>query len=242
MTSYALASRAESAIGAEIKLSVPYRPYESAGIEGKNLKRPLSFLVTLAGSAARLDAADLRAAVAFLIDTAHGVVPLTTLACMIGSYCHAMAKSLESKSLANAPITISLEDSLGGRTTARIDPPDFGTERTTFGTAHILHEDAILGLYILEIGPHSAIPAHCHWVMRESELILDDGLLQQGQPVARGDAYAWPLGYVHAYRNPTGQPRRILCVDSPRFRPADEVPLADGQPLVLMPPLINYLA
>jgi len=60
--------------------------------------------------------------------------------------------------------------------------------------------------------------------------------------VARGNAFAWPLGHVHAYRNPTGRPRRILCLDSPRFSPADEVPLTAPPPLVALAPLVNYLA
>jgi mannose-6-phosphate isomerase-like protein (cupin superfamily) len=60
--------------------------------------------------------------------------------------------------------------------------------------------------------------------------------------VARGSAFAWPLGHIHAYRNPTGRPRRILCVDSPRFMPEDEVPLAAAPRLVPLAPLVNYLA
>jgi hypothetical protein len=75
--------------------------------------------------------------------------------------------------------------------------------------------------------------------MRESELVLDDGLLQQGLPVARGSAFDWPQGHVHAYANPTARPRRILCIDSPRFTPADEVPLTPPPPLV---PMAHYPA
>ena len=122
-----------------------------------------------------------------------------------------------------------------------VERPEFEVEHTAFGAAHIVHEDDTLGLYILEIAPRGIIPAHYHRVMRESELILDDGLLQQDRPVARGNAFAWPLGHVHAYRNPTGRPRRILCLDRPRFMPEDEVPLS-AAPLVPLAPLVNYLA
>ncbi|MFQ5567155.1 MAG: cupin domain-containing protein, partial [Paracoccaceae bacterium] len=66
--------------------------------------------------------------------------------------------------------------------------------------------------------------------------------LQQDRPVAPGNAFAWPLGHVHAYRNPTDRPRRILCIDSPRFMPEDEVPLAATPLLVPLAPLGNYLA
>ena len=133
-------------------------------------------------------------------------------------------------------------DTHGKQATALVERPEFEIEFTAFGAAHIVHEDDTLGLYILEIAPHGTIPAHCHRVMRESELILDDGLLQQDRPVARGDAFAWPLGHVHAYRNPTDRARRILCIDSPRFMPEDEVPLASAPPLVPLAPLVNYLA
>ncbi len=68
------------------------------------------------------------------------------------------------------------------------------------------------------------------------------GDASQDRPVARGNAFAWPLGHVHAYRNPTGRPRRILCLDRPRFMPEDEVPLAAAPPLVPLAPLVNYLA
>ena len=59
--------------------------------------------------------------------------------------------------------------------------------------------------------------------------------------MARGNAFAWPLGHVHAYRNPTGRARRILCIDSPRFMPEDEVPLAAAA-LMPLAPFVNYLA
>jgi hypothetical protein len=143
---------------------------------------------------------------------------------------------------AGTTIWVTLSNTEGVWARRQVDPLDFKIERTAFGAAHILHEDDTLGLYLLEIAPHSTIPAHCHRVMRESELILDDGLLQQGQPVQRGNAYAWPFGHVHTYRNPTDRPRRVLCIDSRRFMPADEVALKPGFVLAPMVPLTNYLS
>jgi hypothetical protein len=93
---------------------------------------------------------------------------------------------------------------------------------------------------VLEIAPSHAIPAHCHRVMREWELTLDAGLLQQGRPVPRGAAFAWPRGYVHAYRNATARPLRVLCIDSPRFDPADELPIAPAPPLAPRAPFAAY--
>jgi len=222
--------------GAGSEFSFPYRPFEAP--EGGG--RRLGFTVTLTPGPGpgelRPAAPGLHAAAAFLVDTAYDAVPAATLARMIGRYFFASGGG------ARAAVTVSLASTRGERATALVQRPEFEVEHTAFGAAHIVHEDDTLGLYILEIAPHGIIPAHCHRVMRESELILDDGLLQQDRPVARGNAFAWPLGHVHAYRNPTGEPRRILCLDSPRFMPADEVPLAATPPLVPLAPLVNYLA
>jgi mannose-6-phosphate isomerase-like protein (cupin superfamily) len=231
--------------GAGSEFSFPYRRFEAPEDGGARAARRLGFTVTLTpgpGPAAlRPAAAGLHAAAAFLVDAAYDAVPAATLARMIGRYFFASGCSG-----AADIVTVLLASTRGGRATALatvlVERPEFEVEHTAFGAAHIVHEDDTLGLYILEIAPRGAIPAHCHRVMRESELILDDGLLQQGRPVAPGNAFAWPLGHVHAYRNPTGRPRRILCLDSPRFMPEDEVPLAAVPPLVPLAPLVNYLA
>jgi hypothetical protein len=239
MTLHTRVSRTVPAASASIDICFPYRPYEAPESNGQCACQPLGFSVTLApnaGSSGR-GAADLQAAVAFLVDSVHGVVPAETLARMIGCFFLATATSAK----ANLAISVSLANPPGDSTTVRVAPRNFAIERTAFGAAHILYEDDTLGLYILAIAPHGTIPAHCHRVMRERELILDDGLLQQGRPVARGNAYAWPLGYVHAYRNPTNEPRRILCIDNPRFMPADEVASTEVQSLVPLAPLTNYL-
>jgi len=228
---YGAAGAAEEA-GAGSEFSFPYRSFEAPGGGG----RRLGFTVTLTPSAGMAAAAGLRAAAAFLVDTAHGAVPAATLARMIGRYFFASGCSGAADT-----VTVSLASTRGERATVLVERPEFEVEHTAFGAAHIVHEDDTLGLYILEIAPRGIIPAHYHRVMRESELILDDGLLQQDRPVARGNAFAWPLGHVHAYRNPTGRPRRILCLDRPRFMPEDEVPLA-AAPLVPLAPLVNYLA
>lgn len=228
---YGAAGGAEEA-GAGSEFSFPYRSFEAPGGGG----RRLGFTVTLTPSAGMAATAGLRAAAAFLVDTAHGAVPAATLARMIGRYFFASGCSGAADT-----VTVSLASTRGERATVLVERPEFEVEHTAFGAAHIVHEDDTLGLYILEIAPRGIIPAHYHRVMRESELILDDGLLQQDRPVARGNAFAWPLGHVHAYRNPTGRPRRILCLDRPRFMPEDEVPLA-AAPLVPLAPLVNYLA
>ena len=226
--------RGETGAGSEF--SFPYRRFEAPDDGGVGAVRRLGFTVTLTPGAGETPTAGLRAAAAFLVDTAYGMVRAATLARMIGRYFFASGDAGTADTVA-----VSLASTRGDRITTRVERPVFEIEHTAFGAAHIVHEDNTLGLYILEIAPRGAIPAHCHRVMRESELILDDGLLQQDRPVARGNAFAWPLGHVHAYRNPTGRARRILCIDSPRFMPEDEVPLAAAA-LMPLAPFVNYLA
>jgi hypothetical protein len=229
---------------AGFEFSFPYRRFEAPEGAGADDGRQLGFTVTLTPGIGLSAADGLRAAAAFLVDTAFGAVPAATLARMIGRYLFASGAAGAAGEGMDA-VTILLASTHGDRATAlareRVERPEFDVELTAFGAAHIVHEDDTLGLYILEIAPRGIIPAHCHRVMHESELILDDGLLQQDRPVTRGNAFVWPLGHVHAYRNPTGQPRRILCLDSPRFMPTDEVPLAAAAPLVPLAPLVNYL-
>ena len=185
-----------------------------------------------------LRAEDQMAGVAsFLIDAAHGLVPTVTLARMIGRFFMATEGHGAFRSA-----TVSLSGSDGAWAMARVHGHRIEVEKTAFGAAHILHQDGTLGLYILEIAPGREIPPHAHEVMQEHELILDDGLLQQERPVAPGLAFSWPLGYVHAYRNPTERPLRVLCIDSPRFMPEDEVPLTDAPPLAPLAPIGNYYA
>ena len=103
------------------------------------------------------------------------------------------------------------------------------TETATFGRVDIVHETSEAGIYRLNVAPHSAIPLHIHKQMRESELLLSDGLLCQGEPVAAGTVFHWPLDTPHRYENPSGRYQTILCVDSPRFIPEDEIEVATGE-------------
>jgi mannose-6-phosphate isomerase-like protein (cupin superfamily) len=225
------------------RLSFPCRPLDLGGQHG----RPSEITIVVAPAAPRSGSdgdpclqprigqgVELSAVAAFLADCAYDAVPLATLARMIGGWV------LASGGAPGGAVDLALSTSRGERTGLRLAPRRFETEHTGFGAAHILHEDDILGLYVLEIAPGHAIPAHCHRVMREWELILDEGLLQQDRPVARGAAFAWPPGHVHAYRNPTLRSLRILCIDRPRFTRADEVPLIPAPPLAPLAPFAEY--
>lgn len=96
-------------------------------------------------------------------------------------------------------------------------------ESKPFGEVDVIHEGTGYGIYRLRIRPGGTIPTHVHRVMDEAELVLGQGLLLQGQPVARGTALRWPRHFAHRYDNPTATEQTVLCVDRPRFQPDDEV-------------------
>ena len=92
-----------------------------------------------------------------------------------------------------------------------------------------------------ETAPGAAIPTHVHRRMEESEMILTEGLLLQGQPATLGSARTWPLGFPHRYDNPGDEEQVILCVDRPAFIPSDEILVADAPgPLGAVSPTHYY--
>lgn len=117
-------------------------------------------------------------------------------------------------------------------TLAREDKP--------FGTVDIVHETREVGVYRLNVAPGKGIPLHVHRVMQECEMVLSDKLLLNGEPVAAGSVHRWPHELAHRYDNPSDRWASILCVDSPRFIPDDEVEVS-GEPgrAVTEPPFIR---
>lgn len=96
-------------------------------------------------------------------------------------------------------------------------------EENYFGSVDIIDENRDCGLYRLLIPPGGAIPPHRHAVMGEAELVLTGGLILQQEEVPVGFGHAWPLTFVHAYRNPTAATGAVLCINRPKFDPSDEV-------------------
>ena len=115
------------------------------------------------------------------------------------------------------------------------------TETSKFGDVDIVFERRDFGIYRLNVAPHASIPLHVHHQMSESELVLTPGLLCQGKPVAAGSVFRWPHGAAHRYDNPSDQVQTILCVDSPRFSPDDEVEV-DGEPADMPPRIRAWIA
>jgi dihydroneopterin aldolase len=108
------------------------------------------------------------------------------------------------------------------------------TEEAKFGQVDIVYQTQEAGVYRLNVAPGKSIPLHVHREMRESELLLSEGLLCQGEPVSEGSVFHWPLGAAHRYDNPTQRYQTILCVDAPRFMPHDEIEVT-GEPAELVP-------
>src|ERR1700712_392908 len=77
------------------------------------------------------------------------------------------------------------------------------TEQSKFGIVDIVFERRSFGIYRLNVEPHGSIPLHVHPQMHESALVLGDGLLCQGKPVAAGTGFHWPHGAAHRYDQPT---------------------------------------
>jgi dihydroneopterin aldolase len=97
------------------------------------------------------------------------------------------------------------------------------SERRSFGAVDIVHETREAGIYRLNLAPGATIPTHIHRKMRESEMVLGEGLLCQGKPVPAGTVNFWPKVTPHGYHNPTGRSQTILCVDCPPFADDDEI-------------------
>ena len=105
----------------------------------------------------------------------------------------------------------------------------FENEDKAWGTVDIIHETKGAGIYRLNVAPAKSIPLHVHQQMRESEMVLGNGLLCQGEACPPGTVHRWPRGAAHTYHNPTERHQTVLCVDSPRFIPDDEIEV-DGEP------------
>jgi dihydroneopterin aldolase len=97
-------------------------------------------------------------------------------------------------------------------------------EARPFGSVDVIFVTKGCSIRRLRLAPGACIDAHEHRRTDESELVLGDGLLLQGEPVAAGTARRWPHGYVHRYENPTAIEQSVLCVARPSFIADDHIP------------------
>ncbi|MEE2749894.1 MAG: dihydroneopterin aldolase [Myxococcota bacterium] len=101
-------------------------------------------------------------------------------------------------------------------------------EEKSWGRVDIVAETRRTGIYRLTLQPDCELPTHHHQVMRESELVLEPGLLgwKDGQPptpLTVGTVLEWRKEQRHGYQNSSDTPASLLCVDSPPFDPKDEI-------------------
>lgn len=235
------AVRARGSRAGEVRFAHRFRRLGAAGRPARTALFDISICFDAPGDGTHCTGGDaragLRAGARFLTDAAYGTVEPAELARMIGCFAFAWVAGAGQR-----VVEVTLRNDRGLTSAARLRCPAVTVERNVFGRAHVLHESDALGLYLLEVAPGAAIPAHFHRVMQEAELVLDAGLWQQGRPVLAGDAFAWPAGIVHEYRNPSAAPKRVLCVDRPKFIPDDEVVVTGPAELVPVRPARNYLA
>jgi dihydroneopterin aldolase len=120
---------------------------------------------------------------------------------------------------------VALSGAAVPRLDIRRDIADFPpvTERKSFGFVDVIFETRECGVYRERVTPRTVLPTHVHHHLDESELVLGNGLLLQGQPVAAGLAHTWPRGFAHRYENVTNIEQSFLCIDRPAFIPTDEV-------------------
>lgn len=139
-------------------------------------------------------------------------------------------------------LSLTKPDALGGRgvptlTIARDAAwarETFRSESKKWGHVDVVHETRDAGIYRLNVSPQGRIPLHVHTVMRESELVLGDGLLCQGRAAPAGSVFRWRHWAAHRYDNPTDRWQTVLCVDTPRFMPEDEIEVS-GDPADVTP-------
>jgi dihydroneopterin aldolase len=121
---------------------------------------------------------------------------------------------------------------LGGRAIPRlcvrrsVDDCATRIEQRPFGAVDVIHETKEAGFYRLLVHPGREIAWHRHAQMREAELVLSSGIECQGKPAERGSVRQWPLDLPHRYFNPSDRVQSLLCIDSPPFIEADEIPMA----------------
>lgn len=97
------------------------------------------------------------------------------------------------------------------------------TEHKKFGFVDVIFETRECGVYRERVHAKTVLPTHVHLHLDESELVLGEGLLLQGQKVEAGLAHSWPRGFPHRYENVTDVEQSFLCIDRPAFIPTDEV-------------------
>lgn len=167
---------------------------------------------------------------------------------LLETAAHALARWIllppapgEARSAVDAvQVRLTKPEALGGRARPSLSirrtagEMRYEREEKSWGWVDIVHESERAGIYRLNIAPGGGIPLHVHRAMREAEMVLSDGLLCQGRATAVGSTFRWPLDAPHGYDNPSERHQSLLCIDRPRFDPADEI-VVQGEPARIDP-------
>jgi hypothetical protein len=105
--------------------------------------------------------------------------------------------------------------------------PPLRVEPKPWGRVDVIADTGAVELVRLGIWPGGELPNHHHLQMLEWELTLDEGLrgwegAEPEAPLPRGRVRRWAHGLEHGYVNRGAWPVGVLCLDAPRFDPADE--------------------
>lgn len=225
--------------GLEVDCVVGVYPHERDVLQPLRLDAELGLDTEPAGRSERLtrsvDYAAISAQLAFLLKSCRFGM-LETAAHSLCRYLLAPPAAGERRApIARVRLTLEKPTALGGKTLASLVVERDAAwvklehEEKPFGTVDIIHETRELGIYRLNLAPQGSISLHLHRVMQEAEMVLSNGLLCQGNPVAAGTIHRWPQGAAHCYHNPTQRYQTVLCVDSPPFLPDDEIEV-EGRP------------
>ncbi len=125
-----------------------------------------------------------------------------------------------------APRTLALHSptasatATGPWTPRRVEPKPWGW-------VDVIAETGQIEMVRLVLEPGGLLPNHIHRRMIEAEVVLDPGLEgweddAPAAPLAVGRVRRWRHGQPHGYRCTGPHPAGILCLDAPRFDPADE--------------------
>jgi hypothetical protein len=172
------------------------------------------------GPGRRVDDGSLAAEIAFLVESCD-FPHLESVVDAIARYVVVTADGAH-RARAEAVMVRAARPGIRGlRTTASLeirrvasDYPVRSTPRP-FGSVDTIYEDGNVGVHRLWIKPGGSLVTGEAPSSHRRELVLGDGLLVEGQPVAPGTALDWPRRSQHRYDNPRPTEQPLITVEHP---------------------------
>jgi FolB domain-containing protein len=88
-------------------------------------------------------------------------------------------------------------------------------EQTAFGNVEVLFESREASIFRVNLAPNRKCALHRETRPHEAEMVLTEGLVDDGLPRLTGSARRFATGTPRTYENPTAHWQSILCVHSP---------------------------